>query len=253
MNLFKRITFLSVIGALLLSSSSCSKKEAAAATDNKGGIALTFDDYSVSNWHTYINLFDSLRVKATFYISNYNKLTAEQKIKLHELQDHGHEIAFHSTNHVNFVKYVDSTSCDRLIKEEVANGLRLMNKDGFSPTTFAYPYGKHNDILDRLLLKQFKSVRALNGTQDLSRSLASLHNNKLIFGLGIDETSKRSLDKIKGLLSLAQQTDKCAVLLVHNIERHDTELQIPLWKLKEIIASAKSLNLTFYTVSEISK
>jgi hypothetical protein len=148
---------------------------------------------------------------------------------------------------------VDSTNVDRLVKEEIVRGLRLMNADGFYPTTFAYPYGQHNDFLDRLLLKRFQSVRALNGTRDLSRSLAPLKNNKVLFGLGIDEPSNRSLSKIEGLLYLAQQTNRCAILLVHNVERHDTQMQIPLWKFKQILLKAKSLNLKFYTVSEISK
>jgi len=194
-----------------------------------------------------------LGVKATFYISNYNKLSDAQKTKLKAIRVHGHEIAFHSTNHVDFLKCVDSTSVDRLVKEEIIHGLRLMNNNGFYPTTFAYPYGRHNDRLDKLLLKYFKSVRALNGTKDLSRSLAPLKDNKLLFGLGIDESSNRSLNKIEGLLYLAQQTNRCAVLLVHNVERHDTQMQIPLWKLTEIILRAKSLNLKFYTISEISK
>ncbi len=30
----------------------------------KGGIALTFDDYNIDNWYKYIDLFDSLQVKA---------------------------------------------------------------------------------------------------------------------------------------------------------------------------------------------
>lgn len=254
MNLnFRRISLLTLIGGILFLSISCNKTDSLSNTDKRGGIALTFDDYAVDNWHTYINLFDSLGVRATFYISNYNKLTPAQKTELKDLQAHGHEIAFHSTNHVDFVKCVDSTNVDKLIKNEVIHGLRLMNNDGFYPTTFAYPYGKHNDNLDRLLLKRFKSVRALNGTQDLSRSLAETHNNQIIFGLGIDEGSKRSLDKIKGLLYLGQQKNRCAVLLIHNIERSGTNLQLPLWKLKEIISSAKSLNLKFYTISEISK
>ncbi|MEO5783342.1 MAG: polysaccharide deacetylase family protein [Ginsengibacter sp.] len=219
----------------------------------EGGIALTFDDNYIDNWYPNLDLFDSLGVKATFYISNYNKLNAAQKIKLRAIKDHGHEIAFHSTNHVNFLKCVDSTSIEKLIKVEVDHGLRLLNKDGFFPTTFAYPYGKHNDFLDQLLLKRFKSVRALNGTHDLSRSLVPLKNNKLLFGLGIDEPSNRNLSKIEDLLYLAQQTNRCAVLLVHNVERHDMQMQIPLWKLTEILLRAKSLNLRFYTISEISK
>jgi peptidoglycan/xylan/chitin deacetylase (PgdA/CDA1 family) len=240
--------------------SSCSKTEvvdpAAAATlsaSTPGGIALTFDDYSVDNWHNYLSLLDSFNVKATFYISNYNKLTSAQKNKLRQLQQHGNEIAFHSTNHVNFLKYADSNKCDKLMQEEVEKGLKLMNDDGFTTTTFAYPYGKHNEILDKLLLKSFKSVRALNGSHDLSKSLSPLSGNKILYGLGIDESSKRDLGKIKDLISLAQQKNKCAVLLIHNIERPAISLQLPLWKLREVLEKVKSLNLKYYTVSEISQ
>jgi len=253
-NIFKSLSYLTLIFLLLITNYSCNKSEIDFANKGtRGGLALTFDDYNIDNWHTYLNLFDSLGVKATFYISNFNKLTANQKIKLHELQNHGHEIAFHSTNHVNFLKCVDSTGIEKMMKVEVTHGMWLMNNEGFYPTTFAYPYGRHNDILDKLLLKHFKSVRALNGTQDLSRSLIPLQNNKVIFGLGIDESSNRNLNKIEGLLFLAEQTNHCALLLVHNIERNDIKMQLPLWKLKAIILRAKSLNLKFYTVSEISK
>lgn len=251
--IFKRIINPTLLCLIFFINFSCKKTDVTAIPVERGGLALTFDDHYVDNWFHYIDLLDSMGVKATFYISNYNKFTAVQKVKLHKLQDHGHEIAFHSTTHANFLKTAASDGCEKLIKEEVLDGLKLMNNDGFYPTTFAYPYGKHNDVLDKFMYKYFKSVRALNGTQDLSRSLASLHDNKLLFGLGIDETSKRSMEKINGLLSLAQQTDRCAVLLVHNIERHDTDMQIPIWKLREVLASAKSLNLKFYTVSEISR
>ena len=250
---FKRIGFLTLLLGLFFLNFSCNKTEVISnVTLSKGGIALTFDDYSIDNWHKYMKLFDSLNVKATFYISNFNRLNREQKIKLHELQNHGHEIAFHSTNHVNFLKYANENKCDKLLKEEVLDGLHLMNNDGFYPTTFAYPYGQHNEILDKLLLKYFKSVRALNGTTNLDKSLSKLESNRIIYGLGIDESSKRNLDKIKDLLSQAQQNNSCAVLLVHNIERSDITMQCPLWKLKEIILKAKSLNLKFYTISEIS-
>lgn len=249
----RRITYLILVPILFFFNQSCNKNDITLDSNTRGGIALTFDDNYIDNWYLNLDLFDSLGVKATFYISNYNKLSAAQKTKLKEIRDHGHEIAFHSTNHVDFLKCVDSTNVERLVKEEIVRGLHLMNGDGFSPTTFAYPYGRHNDFLDKLLLKRFKSVRALNGTQDLSRSLVPLQNNKVLFGLGIDEPSNRNLSKIEGLLYLAQQTNRCAVLLVHNVERHDMKMQIPLWKLRQILIRAKSLNLKFCTVSEISK
>ena len=252
--IFKRINILTLLVVLFFVNQSCNKPSLATSDGiTRGGIALTFDDNYIDNWYRHLDLFDSLGIKVTFYISNYNKLTDAQKIKLKDISNHGHEIAFHSTNHADFLRSVDSSSVDKLIKEEINRGLRLMNNDGFYPTTFAYPFGRHNDHLDKILLNRFKSVRALNGTQDLSRSLVPLKNNKLLFGLGIDEPSNRTLNKIEGLLYLAQQTNRCAVLLVHNVERHDIQMQIPLWKLREILVKAKSLNLKFYTISEISK
>ena len=232
--------------------SSCNKNQISDKS-LQPGIALTFDDYNVDNWYTYMDLLDSLNVKATFYISNFNKLNASQINKLHELQLHGHEIAFHSTNHPNFVKYLEKNKCDKLIEEEVVKGLHLMNTEGFYPQTFAYPFGAHTDALDKILLKYFKSVRVLNGTKDLTTSLSPLSNNRMLHGLGIDEQSKRTLSQIEGLLEQAYQKSSCAVLLVHNIERRDIPLELPLWKLKRIILKAKALNLKFYTITELSK
>ncbi len=249
---FKGVLQVSLLIFIISFSSSCNKADKIPDAP-KPGLALTFDDYSVDNWHNYMKLFDSLDVKATFYISNFNKLTAAQKAKLHQLQNHGHEIAFHSTNHVNFVKYLNNNKSEKLIEEEVTKGLELMNNEGFFPGTFAYPYGAHTDALDKALLKRFKSVRALNGTHDFANSLCPLSGNTMLFSLGIDETSKRKIEQIEELLTKASQTNKCAVLLVHNIQRSDIKMQLPLWKLKRIISTAKSLGLKFYTISEISK
>lgn len=249
--IFRRISYLILI-SIIIFGTSCNKNQ---NTDKSlpAGIALTFDDYSVDNWYAYADLLDSLNVKATFYISNFNKLNASQIHKLHNLQLRGHEIAFHSTNHVNFVKYLEKNKCDKLIEEEIVNGLQLMNREGFYPQTFAYPFGAHTDALDKILLKYFKSVRVLNGTKDLTTSLSPLSNNTMLHGLGIDEQSKRSLGQIEGLLNQASQKRSCAVLLVHNIERRDTQLELPLWKLRRILLKAISLNLKFYTITELSK
>jgi peptidoglycan-N-acetylglucosamine deacetylase len=158
------------------------------------GIVLTFDDDRVDNWFKYLPMLDSAGVKATFYICKYNRFTDEQKRKLTIIQAHGNEIAFHSTNHYNMEEYVykQKHTIDDLMRCEVEAGLKLMNKDGFYPTTFAYPYGAHNGVFDKVLMRYFKSVRALNGTQDFSKSVVPTTNNDVLYGLGIDKSSKRS-------------------------------------------------------------
>jgi peptidoglycan-N-acetylglucosamine deacetylase len=217
------------------------------------GVVLTFDDDRVDNWYTYLPIMDSCKVKATFYICKYNRFTSDQKRKLAVIQNHGHEIAFHSTNHYNMEKYVykEKHSIENLMRCEVEDGLKLMNKDGFYPVTFAYPYGAHNGLFDKLLMRYFKSVRALNGTQDFSKSIVPTESNDVLYGLGIDKSSKRSDADIINVLQSAQNNNTCAVLVAHDINTAN-KFSVTLPRLLKIIAFAKTNNLKYYSASEIS-
>jgi len=198
-------------------------------------------------------LLDSLGVKATFYICKYNRFTEAQKKKLVIIQNHGHEIAFHSTNHYNMQEYVykQKHTIEDLMRCEVEAGLKLMNKDGFYPTTFAYPFGAHNAIFDKELMRYFKSVRALNGSQDFSKSIVPTTNNKLLYGLGIDKSSKRSDADINSILQSAKNNNTCAVLVAHDINSVNM-YSVTKDRLLKIFNFVKNNNLRYYTVSEIS-
>ena len=219
----------------------------------KSGIAFTFDDYSVAEWYRCLPLFDSFNVKATFYISNYNKLKREDIDKLRAIKKRGHEIAFHTTNHFNMIKYLNNKGMDQLIQNEIIAGLSKLNADGFYPTTFAYPYGHHNLALDNTLLKYFKSVRALNGTNNFAKSLTTTTNNTILYGLGIDESSKRPMSTIFQLVDNANDDNNCLVLVSHHTDLQGTKFITTQKTLREIIKKAVSLKMHFYTVSEISR
>ena len=217
------------------------------------GIVLTFDDDRVDNWYRHLPMLDSAGVRATFYISNYNRLSAEQKRKLVSIRDHGHEIAFHSTNHYNMMDYVYkyNHTIDECIKNEVEDGLKMMNRDGFYPITFAYPMGAHNGLFDKMLQRYFKSVRALNGTNDYSKSLVPTENNKVIFGLGIDKSSKRTDEAVLKLIRSASENGDCAVFVAHNIDMNNS-LSVTRERLVKIFSLVNSLGLKYYTVTQIS-
>jgi len=219
----------------------------------EAGIALTFDDDRVDNWFKYLPYLDSAGVKVTFYVCKYNRLTQEQKNKLLIIQNHGHEIAFHSVNHYNMLDYVYryKHTTDEMMLNEIECGLKMMNKDGFYPTTFAYPYGAHNGLFDKMLMRYFKSVRALNGTNDFSKSLAPTEKNNLLFGLGIDKSSNRTDEAVLQLIQSASDNNNCAILVAHDINTA-LKLSVTLGRLKKVIDQAKRLNMKFYTVSEIS-
>jgi peptidoglycan-N-acetylglucosamine deacetylase len=220
---------------------------------SQAGIVLTFDDDRVDNWFQNLPFLDSANVKATFYICKYHKFTAEQKQKLAIIQNHGYEIAFHSTNHYDMLKYVYKYkhTIDELMKNEIESGLKLMNRDGFYPTTFAYPYGAHNGIYDKMLKRYFKSVRALNGTSDFSKSLTVTEKNDVLYGLDIDKSGKRSDGDILQLIQSAADNNNCAVLVGHDIN-NGKPLSVSRELLQKIIDKVKSLGLKYYTASEIS-
>lgn len=217
------------------------------------GVALTFDDNRVDNWFKYLPLLDSAGVRATFYISNYNRLKDAQINKLRVIQQHGHEIAFHTTNHYNMNDYVYKAkhTVDELMRCEVEAGLKMMNKDGFYPTTFAYPYGAHNGLFDKMLMRYFKSVRALNGTQDYTKSVVPTNKNDVLYGLGIDRSSKRSDGDINTILQSAKDNNTCAVFVAHDINSPN-KFSVELGRLLQVIRFVKNNNMKFYTINEIS-
>lgn len=219
----------------------------------KAGLALTFDDYSVDNWYSYLNLLDSFNVKATFYISNYNQLNASQKQKLHEIENRGHEIGYHTSNHPDLTKYFQLYGLQKLVNNEIAAGLTLMNKDGFYPKTFAYPYGSHLPELDCALLKYFTSVRMLNSTTDYAQSLSSSGNNQQLYAIVLDDINKKSTSFMDAMLKNAKDGNDCFVVLVHQINNPNASYSISLDRLRYLLVSAKKNGLESYTASQLSK
>jgi hypothetical protein len=249
-----RFLFRSLCIVILIAGIAGCKKFSKSGYMTEAGIALTFDDDRIDNWFYNLPLLDSAGVKATFYICKYNRFTAEQKNKLAIIQSHGHEIAFHTTNHYNMEDYVYkyNHTVNELLKNEIEDGLKLMNKDGFYPTTFAYPQGARNGYFDKLLMRYFKSVRGLNGSQDFSKSLAPSKKNDLIFGLGIDKSSKRSDEEVLKLIRTASGNMSCAILVAHNINT-SVKLSVTKERLLKIFSLVHTLGLKYYTVSEISE
>ena len=241
------------LGIIVLFLAGCKKFEKSGFLKNPG-IVLTFDDDRVDNWYANLAMLDSVGARATFYICKYQRFTPEQKRKLAVIQSHGHEIAFHSTNHYNMMDYVykQKHTIEELMHNEVEAGLKAMNADGFYPTTFAYPYGAHNGLYDKLLMRYFKSVRALNGTEDYSLSLAPIEKNNLLYGLVIDKNGKRTDEAIMHLMRSAATNKACVVLVGHNINS-TIALSTTKDRLFKIFNMVRSLGLNYYTASEISE
>jgi peptidoglycan/xylan/chitin deacetylase (PgdA/CDA1 family) len=217
-----------------------------------GYIALTFDDAYISNWYQYLPVLESLNIKATFYISSYHSLSPLEKQELAEIKNRGHEIAYHTTNHLNLLKLLNSTNGQAKVTEEIDHDLNLMKQDGYILTDFAYPYGRHDATLDRTLLKTFKTVRALSNKTNFYLSLIrEACENQVLFGAPVDMNSKITDTELSNLLSNAKSKNSCAILTAHQINNPDFKLQITIEKLKMIADIAKQQNLSFITVNQI--
>ena len=237
---------------MLILCASC-KKFTRPGSVPQAGIVLTFDDYNVNDWYDYLPMLDSFGVKATFYISNYNKLNADQKNKLRVIQAHGHEIGFHTLNHPDLTRYIQRWGIKTLVEKEIGEGLRQMNNDGFYPRSFAYPYGSRLPELDIALWGYFKSLRALNGTKDYSRSCTGSDYNPMLYGLVIDEKAHKSIEVIDRLISGASTNFNCVVFCAHQINSHNpAAYSVYDGRLRHILTLAKSLKLRFYTAAEVS-
>lgn len=220
---------------------------------NNGKIALTFDDHYINNWFDYLPLIDSLGIKATFYVSSYNSFNESQKKKLAIIASHGHEIAYHTTNHTNLVKAKAKAGLSYILEEEIKKDLKKMQMDGYHIISFAYPYGSHDKALDDMLLSSFKSVRALSNRQDYNKSLVKESGEgKVLHAANIDMNSRLKDDGILYLIEKANTHNDCLVMVAHQINNPDFNLQITAERLRLIANEAQKRNMQFITVRQIA-
>lgn len=240
-------------GALLACTIFISCTKEINGNSNEGQIALTFDDYNIDNWHTYIPLLDSLNIKATFYVCRYHELSPEQKQKLHVLAAHGHEIGFHTTTHPNLVNVLRTNGMAHVINDEIRKNLALMRQDGFDVKNFAYPYGSQNTQLDCALKPLFKSLRGVCGKKDWRKGLVNQSGKtQIVYGLHVDENSKVTDEDIIAAIDLAQVNHDCLVMTAHEINSPSYSFYISLRRLKLIAEEVKKRNMKFVTVDQIS-
>ena len=125
---------------------------------------LSFDDVeNLESWQEHIGLIESHGAVATFYIDRPASLASEQLDWLGVIQDMGHEVGFHGTNHVNAVQavYFDDMSLDEYVDTEILPGLDILAEAGLAVSSFAYPYGHHSEEIDNALLPYFHSLRGV--------------------------------------------------------------------------------------------
>lgn len=150
-----------LILCFLLGIFSCSLFEKGNTAMYSGGVVITLDDQHIDEWVKADSSLSFYNWKATFCISGFNKLSEKNINILLDFQAKGHEIANHSLNHADALKYSDDQSLQEYIDNEVLPATQMMRSAGFEIHSFAYPYGSRSQETDSTLLPHFTTLRAL--------------------------------------------------------------------------------------------
>lgn len=122
---------------------------------DQSGILLAFDDYAAQNWEEYFDLFDEYGVKVTFFIN-----ASEPTDFCYRAMERGHEIAFHTVGHVDLTE-----ASEEDVYQQAIAPLEVFREKGIEMTSFAYPYGKYNEELNKRLLEHYTVLRGAYQTE----------------------------------------------------------------------------------------
>ena len=193
-----------------------------------GVVSLNFDDGYESAYVHGLPIVEAAGFKTTQFIitkrldtSGY--LTTGQVLAM---QNSGHEIAAHTRTHPNL-----STLTAAQQQDEIVGSLMDLEAIGVMPTSFAYPYGGHND--NTLLIVQnagFLSARTtVRGFNDASS------NRLLLNGWILGPEGINDLNRITQAIDDAQTKGTWLILIFHRIDETADATSIPHELLQQIV------------------
>jgi len=222
-----------------------------------GAIVITFDDRHISDWYKADSIFSKYNWKATFCVTDYGKVTEEQKQNLLELQSKGHEIAHHGYKHFNATEYLKTHTMEEYIQNEITPSLNLMQSDGLNIITFVYPGGVRSVELDFALFDYFPILRGTTyGKKPLNKQDCFLKKGGeelLVYGLGIDNHYEHfDIDYYYKLIEYASNNGTAVIFYGHRIADDDSTSYITSYQtLEKICTYAQEKGVEFLTLKDL--
>lgn len=125
----------------------------------RGKVLLLCDDYHINNWHQYKDSFIKYDIPVSFFVSHFHQMDAPAIAKLHQLEKSGHEIAYHTLNHIQEGDGIE-IELGSYLRTEIDSGFQLMRHAGFNPHVFAFPGDHSKEAWRDSLRSRFPIVRA---------------------------------------------------------------------------------------------
>lgn len=205
------------------------------------GILLAFDDYSALSWEEYFDLFDQYDANVTFFIT-----ATEPTDFCYNALERGHEIAYHAAWHDDL-----TTLSEEEVYQEAIAPIELFQERGITLTTFAYPFGAHNDELDEVLLDHYNVLRGafeleINGKHQLRKGFVE---SLSIDNINYDSQEVFEEKIIQILTALKEGKGRVVSLYSHAIG--DGNWCISDARLTFLLKTAKEMGIQFYTFQEL--
>ncbi len=137
--------------------------ELVAGAPPRAGLAFAFDDDAVDAWMSVRDILQAHHARVTFFVTRWYLLTDAEKAELATLAADGHDLEAHTVHHGNALDDVQAMGTDGYLANEVLPSMQVLTDAGYHVTSFAYPFGAHDEDLDQVLLQHFDRVRTTPG------------------------------------------------------------------------------------------
>jgi len=119
----------------------------------RGGLAFAFDDDDVAGWLSVRDILQEHHARITFFITRWDDMSDAVKQGIATLAADGHDIEPHTVDHPHATAYVEQYGISGYIDNEVVPSIQVLTAAGYHPTSFAYPFGDHDDAIDHAVLQ----------------------------------------------------------------------------------------------------
>ncbi len=215
---------------------SCSSTKTT-TTNSKAGVVITFDDYFVNEWKEADVQLAKYNWKATFCVSNFEKLSVSDISNLKELQNKGHEIAGHGFRHINAKEFAKKNNKQKYLSVEIFPLIEAFKKEGIEIKSFAYPFGAKTQTLDYELQKHIEIIRGTaKGGKNVADNSNFYNRTRLVKGIGIDSNYEHfNLNYIKKVIKYAKKNNKIVIFYAHKpVEKAKSEYEVEIQTLELI-------------------
>ena len=227
------------------------------------GLLLTFDDRNMLHWAEQIPLFEKYDAHVTFFVDHFDKLTTEQLEALKKLKNAGHAIGCHGLRHRKAVEYSAENTIEKYITDEIVPAIHTMNKEGFFPTSFAYPNSQSNEKTDSVLLKYFRHLRSgyfdegeIVNTEEYFVKVNDVSKKGRLDGVSFHPKAKTDelVSQVKIAIDRISEKGELLVLYAHDIRNEGEKGPknfITIDALEEILWYSKNNTIKLYSYDEL--